>query len=179
MKWIKCNCEYCGTSFMKLKAEIKRTGRNLCSRQCSGKLKAEISKKNFLNRYKKVGECWEWTGTIGSYGYGMVGVNGKRIPAHRYMYEIAKGEIPKGAVIMHSCDNPACINPDHLSVGTHTDNMRDMVNKGRHNHKVPRSEYSKIATSCKSNKELAEKYNVSERNVRRIKLLMRTGITTM
>lgn len=78
--------------------------------------------------------CWLWTGAVKEYGYGVIGLgvrkkgNGK---AHRVAYELYKGEIPKGMVVCHKCDNPYCANPDHLFLGTLKDNMRDCVRKGR------------------------------------------------
>jgi len=58
-------------------------------------------------------------------------VKGKTVRAHRVMYECTKGPIPPGMVVRHTCDNPACINPDHLIIGTHKDNSQDMVKRGR------------------------------------------------
>lgn len=71
--------------------------------------------------------CWEWTGYRNNRGYGKI----DRAYAHRTSYEVHVGPIPDGMEVMHSCDNPPCINPRHLSLGTHLDNMRDMARKGR------------------------------------------------
>jgi len=75
--------------------------------------------------------CWIFLGYLNADGYGQVG---KTLPsrlAHRLSYETFKGEIPAGLGVLHSCDTPSCINPDHLSVGDLGDNMRDMVARGR------------------------------------------------
>jgi hypothetical protein len=71
--------------------------------------------------------CWLWLGRKQPNGYGIY----KSKYSHRFSYEIFKGEIPKGLVVMHSCDNRICCNPDHLSVGTYRDNIMDAVKKGR------------------------------------------------
>ena len=80
---------------------------------------------------KQVGECFEWQGSVvKTSGYGQV-FNGL---VHRKVYELLHGEIPEGMVIMHSCDNKLCMHPDHLSLGTHYDNVHDRINKGRSNY---------------------------------------------
>jgi hypothetical protein len=75
--------------------------------------------------------CWEWTGALNNKGYGKLCVNGKQIFAHRASYALHVGPIPPGSVICHLCDNPRCVNPDHLFAGTMLDNTRDMIAKGR------------------------------------------------
>ena len=82
---------------------------------------------------KKVpGGCWEWTGCRDKghgKGYGLMGFN---VRAHRYSYERFVGPIPRGMLVLHSCDNPGCVNPEHLRVGTDADNMRDRDSRGHH-----------------------------------------------
>jgi hypothetical protein len=76
-------------------------------------------------------ECWEWLGKKTRDGYGSLKRNGVALSAHRVGYEISTGDSAIGFVIMHTCDNKACVNPRHLKKGTHKENMEDMVAKGR------------------------------------------------
>lgn len=92
--------------------------------------------------------CHEWTAGRFEKGYGVFRNDGRNLRAHRVAYEIAFGPIPDGMLVLHKCDNPACVNPDHLFVGSQKDNMQDMVKKGRQRIAVtdarrrPRSEYT-------------------------------------
>lgn len=77
--------------------------------------------------------CWLWTGNCNHKGYGQIGVGAHSMKAtHRISYSYFKGEIPSGMQVLHSCDTPCCCNPDHLSIGTHQDNIDDKMRKGRH-----------------------------------------------
>jgi hypothetical protein len=89
---------------------------------------------------------------------------GKPIKIHRYIYEQCFGEIPKGYVIMHTCDTPACINPEHLKCGAQADNVHDMIRKGRANY-IDKY-YGPKGTSVWSNK-LSEKQVLEIRNDKR------------
>lgn len=83
------------------------------------------------------GECWQWLDTE-RFGYGQVDIDGKRQMAHRYSYELVIGPVPAGLFLRHKCDNPICVNPDHLTPGTHQQNMDDMVERRRHKtHREP------------------------------------------
>jgi hypothetical protein len=81
-----------------------------------------------------VNECWPWHAALAGGGYGIYTsgkLGKKRVYAHRYAYEMTFGPIPAGMYCMHKCDNPCCVNPNHLTVGSCSDNLHDMVTKGR------------------------------------------------
>lgn len=82
---------------------------------------------------KSPAECWEWTGSIfGAMGYGRFNVGDTSVPAHRAIMSAIHGELPRTTFVCHHCDNPRCVNPAHLFLGSNSDNQRDSVNKGRH-----------------------------------------------
>src|SRR5687768_7875966 len=91
-----------------------------------------------FNRYVSRGDgCWAWTGVMGTNGYGLFWVRRgfkqySSVGAHRVAWRLANGPVPDGLWVLHRCDNPRCVRPDHLFLGTHSDNMRDMWSKNRH-----------------------------------------------
>lgn len=127
------------------------------------------------NSVAKESGCWEWAGVRDTKdGYGVINIKGRsgRTRAHRFSYEMHKGEIPEGLVVRHKCDNPCCVNPDHLELGTHADNTADSVSKGRHVHgekmhtaKLTEQDVLDIRGSSLSSKELALKYGVDSTNI--------------
>jgi hypothetical protein len=89
--------------------------------------------ERFWSHVIRTDTCWLWTGGgVGWNGYARVKVEGKRIFVHRFSWSLANGPIPTGKVICHRCDVPLCVNPEHLFIGTQSDNIRDCVAKGRH-----------------------------------------------
>ena len=86
----------------------------------------------FWAKVHKTPNCWLWTGAI-SAGYGVLrrGRKAQNILAHRFMWELQYGMIPKGCIICHRCDIPKCVNPRHLFIGTQRDNIQDAIKKGR------------------------------------------------
>jgi len=92
----------------------------------------------FFAKVKKTSACWIWTGsTSGSKGYGKFSVTSgpydrTMVRAHRFSWVLHRGLIPKGQNVLHRCDNPLCVNPDHLFLGTQRTNLQDMIQKDRH-----------------------------------------------
>lgn len=87
--------------------------------------------QRFFEKVNKTSSCWLWTGALTGNGYGSFRFNGKTCSAHRFSYIHFNGEIPEGMIICHKCDTPSCVNPEHLQIGTHLDNNRDCIAKGR------------------------------------------------
>ncbi len=129
--WFLCDCD-CGNEYKARKNHL--FAKELKSCGCLRK------KSNWENNYKvnELNGCWEWLGARLKSGYGfskrICYIQGKKknSTSHRLFYEKFKGKIPEGLFVCHKCDNPICCNPDHLFLGTAKDNVRDMMNKGRH-----------------------------------------------
>jgi hypothetical protein len=130
----------------------------------------------------KTENCWIWIGGTDENGRGIfTPYKRKATRAYRFSWELVKGPIPKGLNICHNCDNPICVNPEHLFIGTQKDNLDDMVDKGRHNpisfpgDKNPNAKLTKEATLEIKNsidipsKDLAIKYKVHIETIRRIR----------
>lgn len=129
--------------------------------------------------------CWPWTGAKSAKGYGFIqeaGRGSRNLLAHRFAYEMRNGPIPAGLVVMHSCDNPSCVNPDHLSAGSQSQNIIDAFTKGRKFSPVPsgeRNKRSKLtleqAKFIKANQqmkhtELAKMFNLSPNCIRSVRI---------
>jgi hypothetical protein len=116
-------------------------------------------------------ECWEWLGQLNNKSYGSFSINGKLHLAHRYSFELANGPIGK-FFACHKCDNPKCVNPNHLFLGTSGDNMRDMAVKGRQgNVKLNPDQVREIRELYRnggiSHLTISKKYGVSPNTIRR------------
>lgn len=109
----------------------KERGQKHCSRSCSNHARRRPLAERAWEKVDKSGDCWEWTGQLNVYGYGVIKWDGKSRRASRIIYALTYGPIPDGLFVCHKCDNPRCVRPDHLFLGDHKDNAADMVQKGR------------------------------------------------
>jgi hypothetical protein len=146
-------CEKCGIEFKWSRSRNQKSKPRFCSRECrhsfahigfrpGGKYRIdEMTTEEKFERLKKSYEknvirkfgCWGWEGTQDKGGYGIMSSDRRHGPdrAHRASWVIHKGEIPKGLLVCHKCDRPECTNPDHLFLGTPSENTKDMIHKNR------------------------------------------------
>lgn len=132
---ISLSCKNCGKTFETIPSVIARGRGKFCNRLCCDKWKVNHVVERFWSGVNKFGHpkgCWIWTRYRDEDGYGHFNIHRKDILAHRFSWMIHNSlPIPDGMLICHDCDNPPCVNPDHLFIGTHQDNRQDAVNKGR------------------------------------------------
>lgn len=133
-----------------------------------------------LARTSQGPDCWEWTGSLNSTGYGQINIGNTPRLVHRVSWATFKGPIPDGMDVLHRCDNPKCVRPDHLFVGTHEMNMADKMAKKRHRFGVSRGvqhgcsvltekQVLQIRASTKTPQQIAEQFGISRRHVRDIR----------
>ena len=142
----------------------------------------EETEARFWSKVDKGADCWEWQAARQKYGHGLFW-HRKHLKAHRVSYELANGPIPHGLCVLHQCDNPPCVNPDHLHLGTKADNNRERDERGRHvafhgeGHPraiLTREQVEHIRSIPKNTKgfaaELALRYGVSKNYIYQVRL---------
>lgn len=129
------NCERCGKAMERGSYSRQYWAtRRYCGNACHTQARNDSREDLFWLRVRRAASedgCWLWAGQVDKDGYGRVTYLGEQGRAHRKSYELTCGPIPEGLMVLHSCDNPRCVNPKHLSVGTVVDNAADMMSKGR------------------------------------------------
>lgn len=175
-------CETCGVvfgradkpgiiygAFMKLR---------FCSQGCAHASIRLDPVENFWSKVEKGEGCWRWTGGLSPKGYGVHWVGRGHKRAHRFSFELATGIDPADQVVMHKCDNRACVNPDHLQLGTQSENVADMDAKGRrgqsrgeahHAAKLTPDQVRAIRNDGRAPRHIAREYPVTESGIEAIK----------
>lgn len=174
---IKLICKHCSKEFELWPSKIKLGQGKFCSRHCKHESwRKRLTLHRFMAKFTVSDNgCWQWkdgkTERYPSFTY-----NQTNHHAHRVSYMLFKGDIPEGLCVCHSCDNPKCVNPRHLFLGTMGDNLRDMFRKGRRNicgenhtnNKLTTEQVLSIRKMAKDNKptkEIAKEFNISTTNV--------------
>lgn len=186
---IELCCDRCGAHFLRAKGQTVALRKNpgakvYCSHACR-RQQRPIADRLWENvAVGSTDECWEWTGWKNKRGYVSMLVGGRKghtVGVHRLAWEQANGPIPPGVFICHACDNPCCCNPSHLFSGTPSDNVQDMLSKGRHftpalagknngRAKLNESQVAEIREGKLQTMEYAAKFGVDRSTVRRVAL---------
>lgn len=169
-------CAQCGDMFIS-----RSSRRKYCSQRCSGIASNsnrvwKSPEDRFWEFVSKTDDCWVWTGLLSTKGYGMFSIKGVYLIASRFSWSLHHGPILDDLHVLHKCDTPACVRPDHLFLGTHQDNMEDKVKKSRHYfgerhkaHKLTEFAVREIRDSKMSHSDLAKFWCVNQSVISRIR----------
>jgi hypothetical protein len=178
-------CQICGAAFIIRHSPVHKGDGRFCSSLCYGKsIKVPLEDRFFSRVGRKLASgCILWAGPTEEDGYGRLyggdEFGGRTVGAHRVSYFLCVSVVPKGVGVLHTCDNPTCVNPTHLFLGTNTDNVADKTAKGRQargerhgNAKLTadkvRSIRREYASGISTLDELARKYGVSRSHVQNV-----------
>lgn len=180
-------CNYCNKSFLTWQYQLNRGLGKYCSKSCVTAYRNTLNTQNHKQVFFKntiipenKNDCWIYQ-CGKTHKYGSIKSGGIKILAHRFSYELYKGEIPNGMLVCHICDMPKCVNPAHLFIGTPNDNVQDMIQKGRERYRkgsectnaklteqIVKDIKNKLAQGIKS-KQLEKEYNLRQSQISRIK----------
>jgi HNH endonuclease/helix-turn-helix resolvase-like protein len=166
-------CAICSKSFEARPYSPKHGAVRYCSRICRSKARRVPIELRFWPKVNKTETCWLWLGSRAPEGYGHLNTVGKMKLAHRVSWELCNGPIPDGICVLHKCDNPPCVRPDHLFLGTKLDNPTDRLIKGRLGRVTKLNEESvysmwQLYQNGTSLGELAAQFNVNYSTIWRI-----------
>ena len=179
-------CLFCGKLLLTSPRFIVAGRGKYCNSVCFHATITKTPLEILWEHVSKTDGCWEWIGRRNKKGYGLATNSGRLlcsgnvVKAHRLSWFIHNGPIPEGMLVLHRCDNPPCVRPDHLFLGTHQDNLLDSMSKGRRMpNKGELNGRSKLCTddipairelinSGISRREISRKYGVNESTIRRI-----------
>ena len=177
----KCSVDGCGSKHFargfcaKHYKVFWRIGKPIADREC---FHGTPEERFWHYTHKKgIDECWEWAGNKDKDGYGMMRAGKHMLRPHRFSYELHNGKVADGLFVLHSCNNPACVNPNHLRAGTQTDNMQDRIRSGNcptgEKHPMAKVSDEQVLQILASNciyKEIAMQFGISISQVQNIKL---------
>jgi hypothetical protein len=171
-------CDQCRREFRVYRSQ-RRSTKIFCSRTCQDTARRQTAEDRLWSHTKKGDGCWLWTGHLNRFGYGRIRrgtVADGQVFAHVLAWESHFGSVPEGLHVLHRCDVPSCVRPDHLFLGTIAENNRDCAEKGR-NARGEKMKWAKLTAlsvtmmrheyvAGASKAELGRRYGVSEATVR-------------
>lgn len=173
-------CEYCGCNFHPNTKRHNQPPQRFCSVTCGRRARPITHPEvRFWAKVKKAGpnDCWEWTASTDRFGYGAFGLTSRSIlKAHRYAWELGIGPLAEGDCLLHSCDNPKCVNVAHLRIGTRSENAQDRVMRNRvpvgensANSKLTIEEVKAIRRDTRLQSAIAKEFDIDQSQVSLIK----------
>lgn len=174
------NCLRCGKEFGPGKYPQNFSRQRYCSQECGRKHNKFDYWKALEVMWSKIdrdgpGGCWLWKGSTNNMGYATLWIEEKLVAIHRFMYQLAHGNIRKDQWCLHKCDVPACVNPSHIFLGTAKDNAQDMRSKGRSrytgSHNLTPDEVREIRRmrdAGMDNAKIGERFGIDQMSISRI-----------